>query len=115
MGSLVGEAKKAYEYGLYAATVTLSQMAVERTLRHRVGRPRGLSFGQLVRVAYSEGVDIEPTSLQGLGRLRNRIVHEGYLPIREEARWALKVALNNVERIEEGGLLRRLFRQLLGR
>jgi hypothetical protein len=111
MGSLVGEAKKAYEYGLYAATVTLSQMAVERTLRHRVGRPRG----QLVRIAYSEGVDIEPTSLQGLGRLRNRIVHEGYLPIREEARWALKVALNNVERIEEGGLLRRLFRQLLGR
>jgi len=110
---LLREAEEAYDHRLYASAVVMSHTAIRLRLAGRLRKDEG-SLRDLAAEAYREGVDVDVKSLTKLGWMRNRIVHEGYLPKKDEARWAVKVASASLKALKRRGLLRRMLGWLSG-
>ena len=113
MEELLKEAEEAYDHRLYASAIVMSHTAVRLRLAGRLRKDEG-SLRDLAAEAYREGVDVDVKSLAKLGWIRNRIVHEGYLPKKDEAHWAVKTAGTSLEALKKRGLLRRMLSWLSG-
>jgi HEPN domain-containing protein len=101
------EAKEAYDHKLYSAAVVMSHSAVRFKLEGLL-KKEGVPMKELAERAYQNGASIEVKELGKLSWIRNRIEHEGYLPRREEARWAVGTAERNLGALRGKGLLHRV-------
>jgi hypothetical protein len=101
------EAKEAYDHRLYAAAVVMAHAAV-RTRLERLLRREDVSMKDLAEGAYREGASVEVKELGKLSWIRNRIEHEGYMPRKEEARWAVGTAERNLGALHRKGLVQRV-------
>ncbi|HVP23305.1 MAG TPA: hypothetical protein VMS77_05280 [Conexivisphaerales archaeon] len=113
MDDFLREAREAYEHGLYASAVVMSYAALLHLLSKRFRRD-DISLKELAELAYRDGSNVDPKSLGKLSWVRNRVIHEGYLPRRDEARWAVRTAERNLEGLEAKGLLGRILAWLRG-
>jgi HEPN domain-containing protein len=111
MDELLREAEEAYRHGLYASAVLMSHAAVSLRLASRLRKQEG-SLRDMAAEAYRNGIDIDVKSVGKLSWIRNRVVREGYLPRKEEARWAVGAAARNLQATKKGGVLGRLLRWL---
>ncbi len=111
MDEFLEEAEEACRCGLYASAVVMSHTAVRLRLASQIGRDEG-SLKDMASTAYRNGVDVDVKSLVKLSWMRNRIVHEGRVPSRQDAEWAIEVAERNLKVMKKEGLLRRVFRWL---
>ena len=111
MDEFLKEAEEAYGYGLYAASLVMSHAAVRLKLASRLRREDG-SLRDLAQQAYRDGLDVDVKGLGKLSWIRNRVMHEGYTPKKEEARWAIGVATKSLDVMTSKGVLRQLVRRL---
>jgi HEPN domain-containing protein len=102
----LAEAEEAYHRGLYAAAVLVSHAAAHRGLSHRLRDDRS-SLKELASKAYRDGVDVAADDLGRLAWLRNRVSHEGYMPSRKEAKFALGTARSALDALEKRSLFSR--------
>jgi HEPN domain-containing protein len=107
MDEFLREAEEAYRHGLYASAVVMSHATVRLRLATRLRKEEG-SLRDMAAEAYRDGIDVDVKSLGKLSWIKNRVVHEGYLPKREEARWAVRTATNSLGAMKRRGLLRRV-------
>lgn len=107
MDELLKEAKEAYDHRLYAAAVVMSHAAVRFRLEGLLGKKSG-PLKDLAEGAYRNGANIGVKELGKLSWIRNRVEHEGYMPRKEEARWAVGTAERNLGALRSRGLLRQV-------
>ena len=111
VSEFLGEAEEAYRHRLYASTVVMSRAAVRYRLSGGLKR-EGSSLRDLAARAKRDGADIDVSEIGKLSWIRNKAIHEGYVPRREEASWAVRTAGRNIEGLEKRGLLHRAMRWL---
>ena len=109
--SLLATATNDYSRGMFMETVIVSATALEIALRNTLKQDRPLRPGQrdvksyglgmLILLVREQGVlhESEMTRLLWIAQNRNRALHEGWTPSREEAETALKRARNILTRL----------------